>query len=270
MTNVVVIIPVHKEKLSSDEILSLKQCGRTLNKYDIRIIHSSSLNTIEYKKVIQNVGFVEIEPKWFSSIKAYNELKKSKSFYSLFRDYEYLLTYELDTWVFRDELTEWCNKGYDFIGAPLFEDVKGHSNTDFKAGRNSGFSLRKISTCLRILNRLDTIIRFRKFWYHSKIQSIIPFENPFFEKTFGIKFTNYFKGLWGGLHYNEDAFWARYVPATFPQYKLASIDECIKFSFERRPSFLFSLNDEKLPFGCHAWMKHEPEFWKKYIKTYEI
>ena len=36
--------------------------------------------------------------------------------------------------------------------------------------------------------------------------------------------------------------------------------------FELEPRYLYNLNQKKLPFGCHAWEKHEPDFWKNHIK----
>lgn len=39
----------------------------------------------------------------------------------------------------------------------------------------------------------------------------------------------------------------------------------MKFSFEVHPEVLYELNDKQLPFGCHAYLKYNPEFWKKFI-----
>lgn len=30
------------------------------------------------------------------------------------------MIYQLDAWVFNDELSSWCSLGYDYIGAPFF------------------------------------------------------------------------------------------------------------------------------------------------------
>ena len=43
-------------------------------------------------------------------------------------------------------------------------------------------------------------------------------------------------------------------------------EEAIAFSFELSPSYLYKLNGNYLPFGCHAWYKYEYEnFWKQHI-----
>ena len=50
------------------------------------------------------------------------------------------------------------------------------------------------------------------------------------------------------------------------QVRFVDIETAIKFSFETQPEILFSKNNNTLPFGCHAWMKHNyQDFYSKYI-----
>ena len=36
-----------------------------------------------------------------------------------------MLIYQLDCYLFEDKIDEWCNKGYDYIGAlALFSEIK--------------------------------------------------------------------------------------------------------------------------------------------------
>lgn len=262
---VVVVIIAHKSELTENEKASLRQCYKILGGHPIKLICPKGLNIAVYKEINPDADIVFIDPKWQATYKMFNELKKDKLLYEMFSDYQYMLYYELDAWVFRDELEYWCAKDFDYIGAPMFFDPKDGIHYEFRPGQNGGFSLRKISTSLVTLKTIRKMLGWRKLWYRSKFQSIIPFENIVFEKVFKIKFTQYFKGLLGAIHYNEDGFWSRYVPATFPDFRIASRDESIRFSFERNPSFLFKLNSGAMPFGCHKWLRYEPEFWKKYI-----
>ena len=64
---------------------------------------------------------------------------------------------------------------------------------------------------------------------------------------------------------NEDYFWSHYAPQINLNYKVAPSCEAIKFAFEKAPEMLYKKNKNQLPFGCHAWEKYEPEFWKKHI-----
>jgi hypothetical protein len=57
--------------------------------------------------------------KYFGSVQAHSWLLLSPAFYDAFLDYEYILVYHLDALVFSDQLIDWCDKGYDFVGSPL-------------------------------------------------------------------------------------------------------------------------------------------------------
>ena len=87
---------------------------------------------------------------FFTSVSSYSRLMLSKQFYQDFRNYEYLLVYQLDCLVFADHLEQWCNQGYDYIGAPLFR-VKGQPESGFSGACNGGFSLRKVNSFLQVL-----------------------------------------------------------------------------------------------------------------------
>lgn len=70
----------------------------------------------EYSKEISVKCF---ERHFFTSVEGYNKLCYNIDFYSAFRNYDYMLIYQLDAWVFRNELQMWCEKGYDYIGSPF-------------------------------------------------------------------------------------------------------------------------------------------------------
>jgi hypothetical protein len=65
----------------------------------------------------------------------------------------------------------------------------------------------------------------------------------------------------GQVNYNEDVFWA----SRTEDFKIAPKEIAWQFSFERPVKALYRLNGEQLPFGCHAWMKYDLEFFKPYI-----
>lgn len=41
-------------------------------------------------------------------------------FYRRFGKYKYMLIYQLDAFVFSDKLLDFCEMGYDYIGAPVY------------------------------------------------------------------------------------------------------------------------------------------------------
>jgi hypothetical protein len=69
-----------------------------------------------------------------------------------------------------------------------------------------------------------------------------------------------------GMHgRNNDYFWSYDAPHYWPPFKIAPVDEALQFAFEAAPRLCFELNHRRLPFGCHAWMKFDRDFWKPYL-----
>src|SRR5687767_8481944 len=122
MISCVVVIPVHTPKPSPYELISFRQCFSVLKRHAIRVIAPKGLSLEKYRQVVPDFEVVTIDPKWQSSVAQYNRLKISRFFYRIFDSYDYLLTYELDAFVFKDELNHWCQQGYDYMGAPWWEN----------------------------------------------------------------------------------------------------------------------------------------------------
>lgn len=265
---VVVVIPIHKSDPSENELRSFVQCYKVLGEHPIKVIAPEGLDLKKYQDRVKSFDTVFLEGCRFWGVKEYNKLKVSPFFYKLFAEYEYMLTYELDAWVFQDELEYWCSRGFDFIGAPWFEGYTVLVSDNIIPGANSGFSLRNISSSLRIIKRVERIRSLRNFFYKSKLQSIIRFEKILYRlrKYFHIKSVQYLEKLvlehWEP---NEDYFFSRLTPSVFKDFNVAPYSESVKFSFEVNAAFLYKQNNERLPFGCHAWERYEPDFWEEHI-----
>jgi len=264
---VVILIIAHKQSLTENEKLSLIQCHKVLNKYPIKLICPEGLNISEYEKLIPDVQVEFIDPKWHSDYEMFNLLKIDTLLYEKFKYYQYILFYELDSWVFADELEYWCKKGYHFIGAPWFEgNYSGNSTTIIGVG-NGGLSLRDTKSSILVLKRLNFLKKLRTFWFNSYLQSLWRFYKmvSLFNNYFHIDKTDELDTLLL-LKYtmHEDRYWAK-VAGAFTDYKIAPVEDAIKFSFEVQPNYLYKKNSERLPFGCHAWEKCEPEFWQAFI-----
>ncbi|MCC9168232.1 DUF5672 family protein [Pontibacter harenae] len=266
----VVVIPLHSSTPSKEELLSFKQCYKILAKHDIIIVHPAGLDLSAYKKIQDKLKTLPIDPIWQSSLENYNRLKCSSFFYNLFSEYNYLLTYELDAFVFKDELDFWCEKGYSYIGAPWFV---GYANPitpyKFKGVGNSGFSLRNIQICSVILSRIELIKKIVIFYNSVKLDAVFPFAT--FLRLSPLKYffkiikTHNVPNLISKKYVHEDLFWADWISGTFSDFKVATYEEAMRFSFEVNPEFLYLENNKELPFGCHAWLKYNPLFWKKFI-----
>ena len=114
-----VVIPVYQNQLSESEFHSLRQVCKVLKRYPLVIVKPESLDVSNWKEIYPLLEIESFPDEYFKGISGYNRLMLSELFYSRFVERtEYLLIYQLDAYVFRDELEDWCNKGYDYVGAP--------------------------------------------------------------------------------------------------------------------------------------------------------
>ena len=56
---------------------------------------------------------------------------------------------------------------------------------------------------------------------------------------------------------NEDYFWSDEAVHFYPEFKVASFEDGLRFAFEVAPRLCLELNGGKLPFGCHAWPRYD-------------
>lgn len=259
---VVVVIPIHSENPTPYELISFRQCFKVLSKYDIVVIAPNGLSLQKYREQVVTFRVLYIDSSWLSSILKYNKLKLSNFFYSLFKDYNYLLTYELDAFVFKDELTEWCNKGYDYIGAPWFDGYTSPTLENKIVGvGNSGFSLRNIYTIRGILKHFYFYNPKESSGRKNKVKNFINYPFRKLKNLTGENFT-----IQKYYDWYEDYFFSTIVPTKVPDFKIAPVNDAMKFSFEVNPEILYEINDRQLPFGCHAWLRYNVTFWKPYIE----
>lgn len=259
MKRAVVIIPIHKAQLDEFELISLRRAKNIFNKHDLVIVCPKSVGKVDYlgiEKIILN-NF------WFKNLFRYNKLKKSKFFYNLFSNFQYILTYELDAFAFRDELDMWCSKGYDYIGAPWYEGfTQADPSSKIIGVGNSGFSLRKVS----LKDKINEYIQPPKIFYSRNL--ILKITGLVIVLIFKLlKKVNLNNSVFLFNDDPEDIFYGYRLSEKGIQVNIAPVEEATKFSFEINPRELFKLNDNALPFGCHAWWKYDLDFWKKYINN---
>ncbi|WP_442589156.1 DUF5672 family protein [Pedobacter sp. AW31-3R] len=259
-----VVIPVYKEDQSFFEQLSMDQCFRVLRDHDICFVVPERLEDfiVRNKYILSGeASYTTFDNSFFSGIPAYNRLMKSSVFYQAFLDYDFILLYQLDAFVFKDELKYWCALNLDNIGAPLFE---GHelavTNSPIVGQGNGGFCLRKVKSCYEITRTWRRLHYKRKF--ADQHPSLIKRIYRYIKHDLIFNYSRYpFQPIM-----NEDLFWAEVVPVVFPDFVNADPLTAIGFSFEVNPQVLFEMNNERLPFGCHAWRRYNPDFWEKYIE----
>ena len=271
----IVTIPVYKQIPDKDEAASLLQCFSVLKNREFCIFAPESLNLDFYKKLAKdknvNLRVQNFEEKYFKSIADYSRLLLNIEFYKKFEEYDYMFLYQLDGWVFRDELDFWCKQGYDYIGAPWFENYDfGVENSPFiSPSGNGGVCLRKISSVINIRKHKYGNRRYTKYkdimLDYIKRKSVIKLFFNFLRLTlFYFSDKNSYHNVL--KNYNEDYVIVNYFPCFDKNFKIAPNDINFKFSFEVNPRLLYKMNGYKLPFACHAFKRYDWPFWKEFIK----
>lgn len=179
---------------------------------------------------------------------------------SLKKDEEKLID-QLDAFVFKDELDEWCNKGFDYIGAPwiraadqgIFNIVKRriqqYIHTRYNIQKNGGPSPRQLE--YKIGNGGFSLRRVHKFYelclqYREMIAHYNKHDTHFF---------------------NEDVFWSVEVNRKSKQLNIPGYKIALRFAVELHPKRAFAINKNQLPFGCHAW-DLTIDFWRPIFEQY--
>ena len=170
-----VVIPVYRKNPVFFEQASLMQCVRVLGqKYDIYLVAPFGLDLEGYKSLCPFYKFKEkrFASGFFEGLEGYNQLCKRWEFYSAFHDYQYMLVYQLDCWIFSDNLDYFISLNYDYIGAPWIEiDTQANVAKIAKCG-NGGFSLRRIDkfieVCKNHANETDDVTTNEDVFFSNK------------------------------------------------------------------------------------------------------
>ena len=252
--SVVVVTFVWRE-MRSMEKMAFKCAMSRLGKHPFAIVHPSSYSIDYIKQDYPKLIDVPMDDTNFINVESYNEMMLTPDFYRQFQTYDFMLIYQLDAFVFRDELDYWVEQDYDYIGAPWlpsdswYQRTIGeliirlrkflpspnpttgrirHADIYFDVG-NGGFSLRKIPTMIRVLSENRALIASLPQRSRARNEDIV------ISIILGKK-----------CHLKK------------PNWRIAT-----HFSFENNPNRCFRITKEHLPFGCHAWDTSNWEnFWR--------
>lgn len=255
----ITIIPVYKA-LEVNDIIAIRQAINMTLGIDVVFIMPESFITDESFIDFVNIPIERFEDSFFANILGYNRLMLNVDFYRRFSDYKYMLVHQTDAFLFKPELQYWCDKDYDYIGAPwlkphklkkakfhsfllnvcpwIFSHQRKMQIRYYNNVGNGGLSLRKIETFINILESENT------------------------QSTLSIYLANQISGI---VAYNEDIFWGLEGPMLHNNFKKPDWHEAMYFALEKCPTYAYNLMNKQLPFGCHAPLTHEFEFWQDYI-----
>ncbi len=235
---VAIVTPVYRPTIQPAERLALRQCSRILGSYDKFLVCPEGMNTSAYREVLGAFEVSPFRPEFFTSVRAYSRLLRSPAFYERFLDFEHILIYQPDAYVFSDRLAEFCAQPYDYFGAPWLDFswlaarrkwarfVVGLPHLMNKVG-NGGLSLR------RTRPHYDVTARFQK--------------------------------LGERLDLNEDLYLTSLLARLDHRLRIADFTSALRFAFEIQPRRCFELNGSQLPFGCHAFERNDAAFWREHF-----
>lgn len=244
-----IVIPVYKETLDIDEIISLKRLHDTLvDKSFVYIIAPEGINLKKYLKIFPELIKIQLDAKWFESTKTYSHLCMQYDFYNMFSSFEYMYIYQLDCYLFEDKLEYWCDKGYDYIGGPIIGPANGWNNYRkiadnqiecFPMIGNGGFSLRKISTFKELTDPNGELSK--RYELTDEKNKDVEFEDVYFCVTL----------------------------ANLYDINMPNVMEAFKFSIDMNPDIAFENYGVKdFPMAIHAFNKNIP-FWKEKVKEFD-
>jgi hypothetical protein len=274
---VLILIPVYKEakQLSSLEKKSIQNTLVKFNEsHSIGLLRSSKINKKSYSDCF-SFEFLDFEFQ-FSTWLEYNTLLKNSSFYKSLNPYRYLLIVQTDAYVFSNNLSAFYQ--YDYVGAPWERD-----SLKYIQGRigNGGFSLRNIEKISSLLQANKKMFSFRSLLHltfkHTYKFGTMQRVNGY--KKFGICqiFALLSKSVFHYLVRNsfrkaylidslmEDTLYGVLLPYRFSSFKVPNVEVAVTFSIDENPNYFYQLNSNRLPLGCHAFIKNHDNFWNRFL-----
>ena len=259
-----IVIPIYKKDPTLDDTTAINQAFKLLKGYDITFVHPKSLDITNYKK-FGEATFKAFNDTYFESIYGYNQLMLNVEFYEAFSK-KYILIYQTDAFIFKDDLNYWCEKDYDYIGAPWIRSkeklplikkiwdysiccVKSFTNYHssgktqknksllYNQVGNGGFSLRKREKFIEVLKALS--------------QQVAIYLKPINKSNF----------------YAEDVFFSIEPKRNNITFKKPNYKEACLFAVENKAEKALAFNNQVLPMGCHRWNKENRAFWEPFIKN---
>jgi hypothetical protein len=262
----VVVTLSHKTTYSADEETSFRHVRQHLANWDKFVVIPNSHSAV-YPGLIPK----RFPDEFFGSPQAHGRLLLSEQFYRAFLDYEYILIYHLDALVFADRLKEWCEAGYDYIGAPWLLSPDTPHITEEKVG-NGGFSLRRVRSFLRVLDSRRYFVEPDEYWrrYAARTPPLLRWVNT--PRKYLKRLTLFNDIHWhvrwairGDVH--EDRFWAEYAHHYDPEFTIAPVPVALRFAFEAEPRRSFERLGGQLPFGAHRWQRFDRKFYEPWLIT---
>lgn len=234
----IVIVPIYKKKLNEIEYLCLSNFRKKLFGFPFSFIAPVDIEDDYYTKKWNGLSIKKFAAWCTDSLDDYNKLLMTPEFYSRFLNYDYMLILQLDGWLIKgkEELKQFVQMGYDYIGAP-WED--------------GGYRYYK-----RVIHGADHIKLLRCFTGETicrvgnggvSLRRIKSMESFFraYEKE---------RESWNKA---EDIFISYYGQKRKYKLKIPSVEVAKQFSLEK--DMKMEILSGNIPMAVHKWEKYYPE-----------
>lgn len=241
--SVAVLVPIYKPKPAPFEDLGLRRRTEVLGDYPLFYLAPEGLDVSEYARYGE-AQTLRFSPDFFKNGATYSLLLLRDDFYARFDAFEHVLVHQTDAFTFRDDLAEFCAMDYHYFGAPFAEGYAwpsysprglSHVVNRFPSLKpkkkvyvgNGGYSLRHVEATRRLL---------RDDWLASRT------------------YTGH-----------EDIYFAtRALTRWRKTFRICDVDTARRFAIDEAPRAEYAKLG-RLPMGCHAWQKVDPEFWRPFL-----
>ena len=231
--NVVICIPIYKPELSIFEQAALRQLNKVLANYQ-RVFFAPESLAFDFGELGEGIKIERFPDCFFRGMINYSALLLNVDFYRRFQQYEYMLIYQTDAFVFSDRLADFCAMGYDYIGAPVSRINPLWNFITARVG-NGGLSLRKVSSAIRMLEKC-------------KEELDGPLAGMFWQ--------------W------EDIFWGYCGRHKHLNFKVPSVRLATEFALQDDVAHGFKrMQKGWRPFGCHGWWQMDYYLWRPIIEA---
>lgn len=256
MASIAIVVPRYRDHLTPDEEISLRHLELVLAGRPRFWVSPHSLRPER-----ADYGVEPFDDAYFENVDSYSRLLLDPSFYRRFEAYEFLLIYQLDCLVFRDELDRFAAAGFDYVGAPWLKNRQLPMRGFSRVG-NGGLCLRRVASCLRVLEAerpgpraVATLARLslgrERLGWRQRLRVAR-------ETAEGVARYRRVYSL------NEDHFWCDRASLFDPGYRVADVETGLAFAFDEAPRYAYSVLG-RLPMGCHGWHRRDREFWERHL-----
>lgn len=264
---VAVVVPMsYRTELTEEERISKRQLEHHLGGYDKFLLVPEGV-----EPDFEGYRSIAFPKRFFGSAANHGKLLGTRGFYRAFLDYEFVFFYHFDSLVFSDQLESWCARDIDYIGPPWIRCDDSPWVTRPRVG-NGGFTLLRVDAALRALT-CRYIAKPSFFWFDLFTAHAPGWFVNLLEKVQWFWPARRLLREWREVHdpcahnRNNDIFWSDKAVQYDPAFKVASLEDGLRFAFEVSPGTCYEMNGRRMPFGCHAWGRYDKSFWEPHLVT---